>query len=138
MPSFIREKLSRARTQLESARRNLAEDDTETACNRAFLAAENVAAAAIAKSGGRVPPIHGRIRFQFEDLCDRGIIPYRFRDTLIEMYRFRLRGDYGRRFHEGQRTPEVKPEAVRNMIDQVSDLIASVEKITKRQRSGQV
>jgi len=137
MPSFIREKLTRARAQLESAKRNLAEGDTETACNRAFLAAENAAAAAIAKAGGRVEPAHSRIRSQFEDLCDRGTIPYRFRDILIELYRLRLRGDYGRRFHEGQRTPELKPEAMQDMIKQVSDLVASVEKITKRQRSRQ-
>jgi len=135
MPSFIREKLTRARTQMESAKRNLAEGDTETACNRAFLAAENAAAAAIAKAGGRVEPVHSRIRSQFEDLCDRGIIPYRLRDILIELYR--LRGDYGRRFREGQRTPELKPEAMQDMIKQVSDLIASVEKTTKRQRPRQ-
>jgi len=61
MPSFIREKLTRARAQLESAKRNLAEGDTETACNRAFLAAKNAGAATIAKAGGRVEPVHSRI-----------------------------------------------------------------------------
>jgi len=135
MPSFIHEKLNRARAQLESARRNLGEGDTETACNRAFLAAENAASAAIAEDGGRVPPVHSQIRSQFEELCDRGTIPYRFRDILIRLYRFRLRGDYGRRFHIGQRTPELKPETVRNMLEEVSDLVASVEEITKKHKS---
>lgn len=135
MPGFIRESLDRARAQLESAKRNLAEGDLETASNRAFLAAENAAAAAIAQAGGRVPPIHKRIRFQFEDLCDRGIVADRFRNTLIDLYRFRLRGNYGRRFHAGRRTPELKYKAVQGMIGQVSDLISSVERIPRKKES---
>ena len=134
MPDFTRERLNRARTQLESAKRNLAEGDLETASNRAFLAAENAAAAAIAKAGGRVSPVHKQIRSRFEDLCDRGIIPYRFRNILIELYRLRLRGDYGRRFHEGKKTPELKPDVVQDTLAQVSDLIASVERITRKKK----
>jgi len=134
MPDFTRERLNRARTQLESAKRNLAEGDLETASNQAFLAAENAAAAAIAKAGGHVPPVHRQIRSRFEDLCDRGIIPYRFRNMLIELYRFRPRGDYGRRFHEGEKTPELKLEVVQDAIAQASDLIASVEGITRKKK----
>jgi len=137
MPGFIRERLDRAKAQLESAKRNLAEGDLETASNRAFLAAENSASAAIAQAGGRVSPLHKRIRSQFEDLCDRGIVPHRFRNTLIESYRFRLRGNYGRRFHAGRRTPELKHEAVQGMIRQVSDLISSVERISRKKESPQ-
>ena len=138
MSKFIREKLSLARTHLESARRNIAEADTETASNRVFLAAENAAAAAIAKAGEHIRPRHGLIRSQFEDLCDKGIVPERFRNVLIESYRFRLRGDYGRRRYEGQITPEMTPEAVQKVIDIVSDPVAVVEEITVKRRSAQV
>lgn len=128
MPPFIDERLRLARSQVRSARRNLAEGDLETASNRAFLAAENAAAAAIAKFGGYVRPVHGKIRSQFGELCDRGIIPDRFRDILSESYRFRLKGDYGRRIHKGQTTPELTPDAVRDLIGRVSDLLTVVEK----------
>jgi uncharacterized protein (UPF0332 family) len=128
MPPFIDERLRLARGQLKSAKRNLAEGDLETASNRAFLAAENAAAAAIARSGEYIRPVHGKIRSQFGELCDRGIIPNRFRDILSESYRFRLKGDYGRRIHEGQTTPALTPDAVRHLIGRVSDLLAVVDK----------
>ena len=135
MPRFIAEKLRLARTQLESAKRNLAEGNMETASNRAFLAVENTAAAAIAKSGGYARPIHGQIRYRFEELCDRGIIPDRFRGILSESYRFRLRGNYGRRIHEGKTTPELTLAAVQDLIDRASDLLAAVDKATRSKRS---
>jgi uncharacterized protein (UPF0332 family) len=135
MSSYAHERLKRAKAQLESAKRNFAEGDVETASNRAFLAAEN-AAAAIVKAGGHLPPVHSRVRSQFEDLCDRGIVSYRFRGILIESYRLRLRGDYGRRYYKGARTPELKREAVQHLIDQVTDLIVTVERTAGRRRSS--
>lgn len=136
MPPFIAEKLRLARSQLESAKRNLAEGDMETASNRAFLAVENAAAAAIAKSGRYARPMHGQIRSQFEELCDRGMIPDRFRSILSESYRFRLRGDYGRRIHAGKTTPELTPAAVQDLIDRASDLLVVVDKATRSRRSS--
>jgi len=136
VPPFIAEKLRLARSQLESAKRNLTEGDMETASNRAFLAVENAAAAAIAKSGRYARPIHGQIRSQFEELCDRGMIPDRFRSILSESYRFRLRGDYGRRIHAGKTTPELTPAAVQDLIDRASDLLVVVDKATRSRRSS--
>jgi len=73
MPPFIGQKLVLARRQLQSTRTNAEQGDIETAANRAFLAAENAAAAAIAKSGRRARPIYDQLRTDFEELCDRGV-----------------------------------------------------------------
>ncbi len=132
MPSFIAGKLALARRQLQSARNNVAQNDIETAANRAFLAAENAAAAAIAKSGSRARPIHGQIRTDFDDLCDRGVIPERFKNLLAESYRFRLRADYGRRIHSGQTIPELTSDTVQGIIEQVADLIDTVARMPRR------
>jgi uncharacterized protein (UPF0332 family) len=129
MPRFIAGKLALARRQLLSARNNAAQNDLETAANRAFLAAENAAAAAIAKSGRRARPIHGQIRTDFEELCDRGIIPQTFRDLLTESYGFRLRGDYGRRTHIGHTIPDITPDTVRIIIEGVARLIDFVARM---------
>lgn len=115
--------------------RPLAQNDIETAANRAFLAAENATAAAIAKSGGCARPVHGQIRTGFEDLCDRGLIPGRFRALLRESYRFRLRADYGRRIHTGQTIPELTANAIQGVIDHVADLIDFVAKMPRRPRT---
>jgi uncharacterized protein (UPF0332 family) len=134
MPSFVVQKLTLARRQLQSARTNAAQGDLETAANRAFLAAENAAAAAIAKSGGRARPIHDQIRTDFEELCDRGIILGRFRSLLIESYRFRLRADYGRRTHDGQTIPDLTPDSVQTTIQKVASLIETIARMPNRRR----
>jgi len=126
---FIAGKMNRAKAQLESARRNLADGDTETASNRAFLAAESVACALIAKAGGRVKPIHKKIRSRFEELCDKGKIPYKFRSLLSDSYRLRLRGDYGRRFAGQQAIPDLTAKVVQDIMDRVSELLATAEAI---------
>jgi len=123
MPPFIAQKLALARRQLQSARNNASQGDVETAANRAFLAAENAAAAAIAKSGRRARPVHAQIRTDFEDLCDRGLIPRTFRNLLTESYGLRLRADYGRRIHGGRTIPELTPGSVRKIIERVDRLI---------------
>jgi hypothetical protein len=136
MPSFIAEKLALARRQLQSARNNARQRDIETAANRAFLAAENASAAAIAKSGRHARPIHDQIRTDFEELCDRGSIPVRFRNLLAESYRYRLRGDYGRRLQSGRIIPDLTPYAVQRIIERVADLIEVVARIpTHRPRA---
>ncbi len=132
MPSFITGKLALARRQLRSARNNAAQNDMETAANRAFLAAENAAAAAIAKSGRRAEPIHAQLRTDFEELCDRGVIPETLKNLLAESYRFRLRADYGRRIHSGQTIPELTSDAVQGIIERVAHLIDMVSKMPKR------
>jgi uncharacterized protein (UPF0332 family) len=129
MSSFILAKLNRAKAQMDSAKRNLADGDTETASNRAFLAAESAASALIAKAGGRVRPIHGKIRSQFEELCDKGKIHYKFRSLLSDAYRLRLKGDYGRRFVKQQSIPNLTTKVVQEMIDRVSELVATAEAI---------
>jgi HEPN domain-containing protein len=121
--------MNRAKAQLESARRNLADGDKETASNRAFLAAESAASALIAKAGGRVKPIHEKIRSQFEELCDKGKIPYKFRSLLSDSYRLRLRADYGRRFVRQQAIPDLTTKVVQDMMDRVSELVAIAEAI---------
>ena len=136
MSAFIAGKLKLARAHLESARRNLQDGDRETASNRAFLAAESAAAALIAKAGRRVPPVHDRIRSQFEELCDKGKIPYKFRSILNESYRLRLRGDYGRRFMRRRAIPDLTSKVVQDMIDRVSDLVAATETIVRTRRSS--
>jgi len=132
MPPFITRKLALARRQLQSARNNAAQGDIETAANRAFLAAENAAAVAIAKSGGHANPIHDQIRTDFEDLCDRGVIPGTFRNLLTESYGFRLRADYGRRIHSGRTIPDLTPDSVRSIIDHVALLIDTVARMRSR------
>ena len=131
MSGFIAGKMNRAKAQLESARRNLADGDTETASNRAFLAAESAACALIAKAGGRVKPIHEKIRSQFEELCDKGKIPYKFRSLLSDSYRLRLKGDYGRRFVRQHAIPDLTTKVVQDMVDRVSELIAAAETIVR-------
>jgi len=131
MPSFIAGKLALAKRQLQSARNNAAQNDIETAANRAFLAAENAAAVAIAKSGRHARPIHDQIRTDFEELCDRGVIPETFRNLLAESYRFRLRADYGRRMHSGQTIPDLTSDAVQNMIERVGHLIDMVARMPR-------
>ena len=131
MSSFITGKLNRAKAQLESARRNLADGDTDTASNRAFLAAESAASALIARAGGRVKPVHERIRTQFEELCDKGKIPYKFRSILSDSYRLRLKGDYGRRFVRQHAIPDLTTKVVQDMVDRVSELIAAAETIVR-------
>jgi HEPN domain-containing protein len=121
--------LNRAKAQLDSARRNLADGDTETASNRTFLAAENAASALLAKAGGRVKPVHEEIRSQFEELCDKGKVPYKFRSLLSDSYRLRLKGDYGRRFVKQQSIPELTPKVVQEILDRVSELLATAEAI---------
>jgi uncharacterized protein (UPF0332 family) len=134
MPPFIAQKLALARRQLESARTNAAQGDIETAANRAFLSAENAAAAAIAKSGRRARPIHDQVRTDFEELCDRGVIPATFRNLLTESYGFRLRADYGRRIHDGQTIPELTPDSVRTTIENVARLIDTIARMHTRRR----
>jgi uncharacterized protein (UPF0332 family) len=134
MASFIVSRLSLARRQLQSARNNMTQNDVETAANRAFLAAENAAAAAIAKSGERVAPVHGQIRARFEDLCDQGLIPQKFKGLLAQSYRFRLRGDYGRGIHRGKSIPHLTPTAMRETIDSVAELIDIVTRMPRKRR----
>jgi uncharacterized protein (UPF0332 family) len=134
MPSFIAGKLALARRQLQAARNNIAQNDKETAANRAFLAAENAAAAAIAKSGRHARPIHARIRTDFEELCDMGVIPQGFKNLLMESYRFRLRADYGRRMHSGQTIPELTSDTVQGIIERVAQLIEMVARMPRRLR----
>jgi uncharacterized protein (UPF0332 family) len=136
MPSFIVEKLALARRQLRAARNNLTQNDMETAANRAFLAAENAAAAAIAKSGRRARPIHTRIRTDFEELCEKGVIPETFKNLLTESYRFRLRADYGRRVHSGQTIPELTTDTVQHIIERASQLIDTVTRMHKPHSRG--
>ena len=112
----------------------MAHKDVETAANRAFLAAENTAIVAIAKSGERVAPVHGQIRTQFEDLCDQGVIPQKFKGLLTQSYRFRLRGDYGRRVHSRETIPDLTPAAVQGTIDSVADLIDVVARMPRKRR----
>jgi uncharacterized protein (UPF0332 family) len=135
MASYVAGKLGLARRQLQSAKNNMGQKDIETAANRAFLAAENAAAAAIAKSGERVAPVHGQIRSQFEDLCDQGVIPQRFKGLLSQSYRFRLRGDYGRRIHSGQTIPDLTATMVQETIDSVADLIDIVAKTPRKRHA---
>jgi len=135
MTSYIAGKLDLARRQLRSAKNNMGQKDIETAANRAFLAAENAAAAAIAKSGERVAPVHSQIRTQFEDLCDQGVIPQRFKGLLARSYRFRLRGDYGRRIHSAHPIPDLTPTMVRETVDSVGDLIDVVAKMGRKRRA---
>lgn len=132
MASYIAGKLGLARRQLQSAKSNMGQKDIETAANRAFLAAENAAAAAIAKSGERVAPVHGQIRSQFEDLCDQGVIPKRFKGLLSQSYRVRLRGDYGRRIHSGKTIPDLTPTIAQETIDSVADLIDIVARMPRK------
>jgi HEPN domain-containing protein len=134
MPSFIAQKLALAKHQLESARTNAQQDDIDTAANRAFLAAENAAAAAIAKSGRRAQPIHDQIRNDFEELCDRGVIPGTFRNLLTESYGFRLRADYGRRTRDGHTIPELTHDSIRTTIERVGNLIDVIERMPDRRR----
>jgi HEPN domain-containing protein len=108
MPTFVAQKLALARRQLRSARNNATQGDIETAANRAFLAAENAAAAAIAKSGRHARPVHDQIRTDFEELCDRGQIPGAFRDLLTESYALRLRR---LRTTDSQRTHNTRPDS---------------------------
>ena len=129
--SFIADKLALARRQLDSARTNMARNDLETAANRAFLAAENAAAAAIAKSGRRAASVHSQVRTDFEELCDKGAILDRLRNLLADSYRFRLKADYGRRMHSGQTIPELTTKTVRSVIDRVADLIDTVTKMPR-------
>jgi len=131
MPSFVARKLSLARRQLQSARNNAAQNDIETAANRAFLAAENAAAAALARSGRRARPIHDQIRTDFEELCDRGEIAEPFRGLLTELYRLRLRADYGRRIHSGQTIPDLTPDMVQGMIERVDQLIEMITRMPR-------
>lgn len=135
MPGFVAQKLALARRQLQSARSNFAQNDIETAANRAFLAAENAAAAAISKSGKRVLPIHGQIRADFEDLCDRGAISERFKKLLAESYRFRLRADYGRGIHGRQTIPKLTPNTVQDVINRVADLVDVVAMMPRTRRT---
>lgn len=131
MPSFVARKLSLARRQLQSARNNAAQNDIETATNRAFLAAENAAAAAIARSGRRARPIHDQIRTDFEELCDRGEIAEPFRGLLTELYGLRLRADYGRRIHSGQTIPDLTPDMAQGMIERVDQLIEMITRMPR-------
>ncbi len=138
MQSFSARKLALAEGQLRSATSNMAKTDLETAASRAFLAAENAAVAAIAKCGIRVRPIHTEVRTLFEDLCDKGVIPEKFRSLLTGAYAFRLRADYGRRFHGGQTVPDLTQAAVRDIIDRVAELIDIVTKMPAIRRTRRI
>jgi HEPN domain-containing protein len=136
MSDFIAGKLRLAKAHLESARRNLADGDTETATSQAFLAAESAAGALTANAGRRVLPIHDKIRSQFEELCDKGKIPYKFRNILSESYRLRLKADYGRRFVGRQALPNLTSRVVHDMVEKVSDLVAATETVVGTRRSS--
>jgi len=91
----VLDSLKRGAEELKMAEK-LLDISVPVAASRAYIAGENIAYAAARKMRGSVPRDHSRIWKAIRELYEKGDLLRDYRPVLEEIYRLRVKGDYGR------------------------------------------